>query len=545
MANLKEVIQHNSVQLIESFRNNLVRYSNTLWQYEIVTDAVKNKVLDVNSADEDLRANILVKNVYKKFDALAKDMPKQKKCMKTLVRMLEGGEETELVDKIKIELRESFGFKIKPANPSSEITYDETEEYGYQPSSSIPETPHRNSETMVTLSSQTLPRHSGAQQMQMVYPQHSYASHDAISEPIVGSSYHQKKYFSKNSPAGQHRPINRHGQQTEALHSDVKAEDTTLATQQHGQQTEVIHSDSDSLIQQMSAIKELLTQQHEQALHSDVKAKDTLAQQLSGIETLITQQHKQQTQALHSDIKAKCTLTEQIAGIETLITQQHEQQTEADVKTNDTLGQQITGVETLIKQQHEQQTEADIKAKDTMTEQIAGVETLITQQHEQQTEADIKTKDTLGQQIAGVKTLITQQHEQQTEADIKAKDTLAQQISAVETHITQRHQQQTEADIKTKDTLAQQISDIKELLTQQHEKAIERLQIRLMEETEAHKETRSEYQRLLNQMKDEKKVSKKSLSLCIGYCNCFAFFVLVVFLAGISICLEMPSHKCI
>ena len=61
MANLKVVIQHNSVELIESFKKDLVRYANVLWQHGIsVPEAVKNKVLYPHSADEDMRASYLV-----------------------------------------------------------------------------------------------------------------------------------------------------------------------------------------------------------------------------------------------------------------------------------------------------------------------------------------------------------------------------------------------------------------------------------------------------------------------------------------------------
>ena len=106
-----------------------------------------------------------------------------------------------------------------------------------------------------------------------------------------------------------------------------------------------------------------------------------------------------------------------------------------------------------------------------------------------------------------------------SQSEGKAKSNLAQQITGIETLITQ-HEQQTEAlhsDVtETKDNLTKQIYGIKELLTQQHrqhEKAIDRLQVQLTKETEVNERARSDYQRLLDQIKDEKKVSKQSLSL--------------------------------
>ena len=69
MANLKVVIQHNSVELIKSLKKDLVGYANALWQHGIVPEAVKNRTLDPHSADEDTRASYLVTNLTSCFAA--------------------------------------------------------------------------------------------------------------------------------------------------------------------------------------------------------------------------------------------------------------------------------------------------------------------------------------------------------------------------------------------------------------------------------------------------------------------------------------------
>ncbi len=114
MANLKFMIQHNSVELIESFKKDLVGYANTMWQHGIVPTAVKDKVLDVHSADENYRANYLVTNLTRKFIVL-EDMSPQIDCMKTLLQSLEDREEKELANKIRIELKRDFQIELQPS----------------------------------------------------------------------------------------------------------------------------------------------------------------------------------------------------------------------------------------------------------------------------------------------------------------------------------------------------------------------------------------------------------------------------------------------
>ena len=117
MANLKDVIQHNSVEIIESFKKDLVRYANTLWQHGIVPVGVKNSVLDDRSADEDYRANKLVTNLDRCLRA-SDNMSKQIEYMKILLNCLEDGEEIELARRMRMELKEDFGIELDYMQPS-------------------------------------------------------------------------------------------------------------------------------------------------------------------------------------------------------------------------------------------------------------------------------------------------------------------------------------------------------------------------------------------------------------------------------------------
>ena len=115
MANLKVVIQHNSVELIGSFKKNLVGYANALWQHGIVPEAVKNRVLDVHSADEYQRASNLVTNLTSCFRA-SDDMSKQIEYMKILLNCLESEGEIELVRRMRMELKRDFKIELAPNN---------------------------------------------------------------------------------------------------------------------------------------------------------------------------------------------------------------------------------------------------------------------------------------------------------------------------------------------------------------------------------------------------------------------------------------------
>ena len=120
MANLKVVIQHHSTQLVETFKRDLVGFSNGLWQCGIVTETVKDSTLDTSKGDEYLRASNLVSCVSKTISPL--DEMKQIDHMKQLLKILEREAEGGLADCMRKEIKRISGVLIPPTftNPTVE-----------------------------------------------------------------------------------------------------------------------------------------------------------------------------------------------------------------------------------------------------------------------------------------------------------------------------------------------------------------------------------------------------------------------------------------
>ena len=149
--NLKVVIKNNGTWLLNAFKKDIVRYSNHLWQADIITPAVKDKI--TGNTDIDLAASNLVSRVSNAFEAFStpNGNSKQIECMGKLLRSLESEGEIELAEGMRSELHTSCGINIPSTygNPSSDqarqsphyphsepvdMMYYSNEEYAYEES---------------------------------------------------------------------------------------------------------------------------------------------------------------------------------------------------------------------------------------------------------------------------------------------------------------------------------------------------------------------------------------------------------------------------
>lgn len=225
--NLKVVIKHHSVGLLTVFKKNLVGYSNTLWQEDIITEATKEIVLDP-SREAVNRASELVSDISRTFGATI-DLTKQTLLMKNLVKVLEREGEVELVSRMREELLSSFNISFQlfygpisdvDANHQlNPIAYSEPADAYYGPEAdSYFYTSTVESDTMFEMESFDdkqrfvgLPnRPSGGSHMykQMVLPQmHSNSHYVKNSDPVIGthSRHRRTTHPSVKPPAVHHR----------------------------------------------------------------------------------------------------------------------------------------------------------------------------------------------------------------------------------------------------------------------------------------------------------------------------------------------------
>ena len=121
MENLKCVVQHHSVELINVFKQDLVGFTNQLWGYSIITEAVKDNILDSSKGGVDLRASNLVSSFCNTLSPL-KNLSQQYAYMKFLLDMLEKAGESTLATSMRTELT-NMDVDIPPlyANPMPDV----------------------------------------------------------------------------------------------------------------------------------------------------------------------------------------------------------------------------------------------------------------------------------------------------------------------------------------------------------------------------------------------------------------------------------------
>ncbi len=117
---LKVVVKHHGTSLLEAFKKNIVGYSNCVWGAEIISDAVKNRILSSNT-EVAQQASDLLSNVSTAF-ACASDIQIQTEYIKELFKFLESEGENQIVKSMRCELLTSFGIDIPSfyGNPSSD-----------------------------------------------------------------------------------------------------------------------------------------------------------------------------------------------------------------------------------------------------------------------------------------------------------------------------------------------------------------------------------------------------------------------------------------
>ncbi len=117
---LKVVVKHHGTSLLEAFKKNIVGYSNCVWGAEIISDAVKNRILSSNT-EVAQQASDLLSNVSTAF-ASASDIQIQTEYMNILFRFLESEGENKIVKSMRDELHTSFHIDIPSfyGNPSSD-----------------------------------------------------------------------------------------------------------------------------------------------------------------------------------------------------------------------------------------------------------------------------------------------------------------------------------------------------------------------------------------------------------------------------------------
>ena len=477
MANLKTVIQHNSVELIESFKKDLVRYANALWKHDIVAESVKDNALDVNSANESLRASLLVTNLTRKFTALEdRDVSQQTDCMKVLLKSLESGGEMELVGKIRIELKKKFQIEIQPfyANPSSDSSgvdldvpyypqsepidmFHEQDGFLTEPVPIFEKNPvtHQQFQGMtVGLPFKKLSLQNDLQcPRQLVYSQNSSNSHVTRSYPAFSCDNHNPSQWEKMKTFR----LQRHSTGTKvttfaglAHPSSISSHSAGLAHNPHSandydeKQSELPESSGQYEMKQMHPSDDTITRENgiNELKERLQKADQEVAEQGRYVVEL-----KQKIESLQSEIEAKRKDTQHDADIETLLAKQHEQ----------------------IKTLHS-------NMKNDLVKKIANIEKKLTKHH-------------------------------------KAN---LQQIEAL--HL----------DVKAKSDLA--IAKIDMFFNEQHDAHCNRLQVLLKEETEAHDKTKGDYQQLANRISNQdEKVFKIKRMTCFYFAILITIFVVLIF----------------
>ena len=121
MENLKCVVRHHSVGLINVFKQDLVGFTNELWSYSIITGAVKDNILDSSKGGVDLRASNLLSSICNTLSPL-QNRSEQYVYMKFVLDMLEKAGESPLATSMRTELA-SMGVDIPPlyANPMPDV----------------------------------------------------------------------------------------------------------------------------------------------------------------------------------------------------------------------------------------------------------------------------------------------------------------------------------------------------------------------------------------------------------------------------------------
>ena len=197
MANLKVVVKHHSTSLLEAFKKNIVGYSNCVWGVDIISDAVKNRILSSN-IDVAQQASDLLSNVSTAF-ASASDVPIQTDYMKELFRFLESEGENKIVKSMREELHISFHIDIPsfygtPSDQGSrhyphfdpmfdDENYLSQSEIAYNIDSDVPE-PHK----LVGIPPPTGAAQYGRQSQSMVLPgDQSNGRHFEQSDPIISN----------------------------------------------------------------------------------------------------------------------------------------------------------------------------------------------------------------------------------------------------------------------------------------------------------------------------------------------------------------------
>ena len=127
--NLKCVVQHHSVGLINVFKQDLVGFANELWGNGAITEAVKDGILDSSKGGVDLRASNLVSSICKSLSVLQNLSGQSVHHMTCLLHVLEKAGESILANNMRIELA-SMGVDLPPYYSATSIseTSDKREE---------------------------------------------------------------------------------------------------------------------------------------------------------------------------------------------------------------------------------------------------------------------------------------------------------------------------------------------------------------------------------------------------------------------------------